>query len=170
MANPENSRATEPTSFAIETRPDNGKCAVAVRPIAVGSIILEERSTLSVKLAPNNALDGSTLLEIVQKYIELSLDVRREIATLHAFLRPDHGQALRDLHSIGFTGKQIAFTTKLLAIVFTNAFNKRNMTTLHLQASRFNHSCLPNVDLSKLADNTADELDLMALRDIEPGE
>lgn len=151
---------TIPTTLYKETKiPSKGAALIANAPITAGALILAEAPLFTV---PTAIITGNTDVDAVKSYntliqvelIKLPLPKRAALLRLHN-AHPD------------------PLVSPFLGIVSTNAFGLgepgySDESGIFAIASRFNHSCSPNVDFVWRASSGKSEF--RATRDIAEGE
>ncbi|KAG8157966.1 hypothetical protein KVR01_012238 [Diaporthe batatas] len=158
--NPQNA---EGCAITLKSLPGRGIGVVATRLIPAGSIILQEDATLTVAMP-----QPITLAE-----------VRKQVLGLHACDCPDLKANVLSLLATGsgqpqLTEQQVELIAHLSSVFMTNIFDNTfaEASSLYLQASRFNHSCLPNCDYEHTTDSDKRRITIAirTSRDIQPEE
>lgn len=170
----------------IHNIPGKGLGILATRRIPAGSIILSDPYVLSIRepaedpSADQHASHMAELVlpQLVKQYLQLPMDVRRQLASLHANIEPASRQWLRGClcrAGVELDEEGLKFTTRLYFTFSTNEFwrteagrrGKERIRRLFLVTSRINHSCCPNTTSRQTTDGYKV---VTASRDIEEGE
>ncbi|RYP17209.1 hypothetical protein DL765_004665 [Monosporascus sp. GIB2] len=139
--------------FEVRVSPGKGMGCFATRDIAVGSIILVEQPLLVVR-------DRSPIRDLIQAFDALNEDQQREFLALHSHVdkarAPRVQRRLQALRNAGILTRDddMAKYFKVDSIFRANCFDMYDAprhtdepgnNAVYLEASRFNHSCDPNV-------------------------
>lgn len=169
------SQNTEGPPLTLKHLPGRGVGVVATRLIPVDSIIVQDAATLTIQ-TPKPATP-KFLLALVTQYVACSAEVRKELLALHAHSCPGHEEDIRSLLAtcspdVHFTEQQVNLIIRLPSIFETNMFDDTapGACSLYLQASRFNHSCIPNCDYGHTSEGERPTMTIRASRDIKPDE
>jgi hypothetical protein len=166
----------KPSQTTLKSLPGRGVGVVATRLIPTGSIILQEDATLTVPSLPaHRTLEF--LFNLVARYVDCSAEVRHSILSLHAYNRPEDDNDIRSLLAADsgncrLTEQQVDLILRLNSILTTNNFDDTapSNCSLYLEASRFNHSCLPNCDYGHTSEEDRATITIRASREIQPDE
>lgn len=165
----------EDRPFALKDLPGRGVGVVATRLIPAASIILQDEATLTIPM--RKPTTAESLLILFSQYVACSAEVRKQVLALHAHSCPGHEEAIRNLLAtwqadVQFTQQQVELIVRLPSIFGTNMFDDTapGASSLYLQASRFNHSCVPNCDYGHTSDGERPTMTIRASRDIQPDE
>ncbi|ROW08756.1 hypothetical protein VPNG_06420 [Cytospora leucostoma] len=172
--------------FVIKEIPGKGMGVIVTRHISAGSIVLDDPFVLSIQEPSRTpATDEEArhllklaLLQLLEQYVQLSLEARQQLAGLHAHIEPaTHDWFYSQLRAAGvdITETELEFIVRLYRTFSTNEFLKVAPGTschwrirrLFLTTSRINHSCRAN---ARSTQTTEGHKVVNALRDIEPGE
>ncbi|KAH8774477.1 hypothetical protein F5883DRAFT_390965, partial [Diaporthe sp. PMI_573] len=160
----------------LKTLPGRGIGVVATRLIPSGSIVLQEDATLTLP-SPPAPRTLESLLNLVSQYVDCSAEVRHSILSLHAYNRPKDDNDIRSLLAADngdcqLTEQQVNLILCLNSILTTNNFDDTapSACSLYLEASRFNHSCVPNCDYGHTSDENRATITIRASREIQPDE
>lgn len=172
--------------FVMQKIPGKGLGVLATSRISAGRIILDDPFVLSVQEPvgdPHTDEEASDLLklmliQLISQYIELPLDLRRQLASLHAHIKSTSYEWFRTY--LGHFRADVCelylrFIVKLYFKFSTNEFSKvvpgrcdgGRIRRLFLTTSRINHSCRPNARSTQTTDG---HKIVTALHDIEEGE
>ncbi|POS72242.1 Mcg1p [Diaporthe helianthi] len=166
---------TETCPVTLKSLPGRGIGVVATRFIPAGSLILQDDATLTIpKPRPTTQ---AFLLTLVTQYLSCSAEVQKQILALHAHSSPGgadyvHGLLTTEDDALQLAEHQVKFIIRLHSTFTTNMFDETapGASSLFLQASRFNHSCVPNCDYGHMSDETRTTMTIRASQDIKAGE
>lgn len=164
-------------AITLKSLPGRGIGAVATQVIPAGSIILKEEAVLTVQDGFEGPITPESFVRLVGGYSTLPPAIRQRILGLHAYTPPGQKSLVRHVlnarnSDLNFTESLVEFVCRLSSIFATNSFepSNRSYSSLYLEASRFNHSCLPNCEYAHGAVDNPNGITIYASRDIQPGE
>lgn len=169
---------TEGSPITLKSLPGRGVGVVATRFIPSGSIILQEDAIMTLPGPPATATPA-LLFGLVEGYIRCKSEVRQRLLSLHACPCPGLKDGIRKLFAgarpparTQLTEEEINFVYRLYSIFTTNTFDDTTPShcSLFLEASRFNHSCLPNCDYGHISKGRHPTITIRTVRDIQPDE
>ncbi|KAL2280831.1 hypothetical protein FJTKL_12332 [Diaporthe vaccinii] len=166
------SQGAQTPPITLDKMPGRGIGVIATHLIPAGSIILKEKSIMTVPEPLNKAILPDFITKLVDHYTKLPFAVRRQLLGLHAYTRPAQDKAIRDFLDDGsgdfnLTEQQIDFVVRLHSIFATNSFETTQSTrSLYLGASRANHSCIPNCDYDHTLEGSLTAITVCSSRDI----
>lgn len=169
-------QGTETSPIIFKNLPGRGVGVVATRLIPSGSIILQEDAIMTLPGPPATAT-LPFLEDLVEGYINCKPETRRRLLTLHAYPRSGHEDVVRGLFAGAKpkdqpTQEELDFVWRLYSIFTTNDFDDTDTSkcSLYLEASRFNHSCVPNCDYGHMRNGRYSTITIRTVRDIQPDE
>lgn len=172
--------------FIVKEVEGKGMGVIASRRIPRGSIILTDPFAISIQEPTEdtfpeyetNGLIGYVLLQLLDQYIQLPLDKREQVASLHPHMRCGSREWFQQQFrraGAELSKAELDFILRLYYTFNTNEFSKtepvrRGMWTvrrLFLLTARINHSCCQNARSRQTTDGYKV---VTAVRDIEEGE
>lgn len=172
--------------FVMQDIPGKGLGVLAARHISAGRIILDDPFIISIRepvREPDTNEEASdllksTLLQLISQYIELPLDLRKQLASLHAHIESTSYEWFRaylEHFEANVSEVYLKFIVRLYFTFNTNEFSKYvpgrrdggKIRRLFLTTSRINHACCPNARSTQTTDG---HKVVTALRDIHEGE
>lgn len=167
---------TETSPIILKNLPGRGVGVVATRLIPSGSIILQEDAIMTLP-GPPPVATLPFLEDLVQGYISCKPEIRRRVLSLHAYPRSGHEDVVRGLFAGArpndqLTGEELDLVCRLYSIFTTNDFEDTDPSkcSLFLEASRFNHSCIPNCDYGHMPNGRHPKITIRTIGDIQPDE
>ena len=140
---------TDPDPFEVRFSPGKGFGNFATRPITAGSVVLMEK--------PAWIVEGElTMSTVMDTFEPLDRNVKDKIAKLYSRDTPERVEYCQNaLRSGFFSADQVYYYTHIHGVISANCFDIPTITEgeeskmgVCIQASRFNHSCDPNLSYS----------------------